>query len=486
MIFRVVLPQRKGDIAKAIQDVVSKELLSPDKIADKFASAGMRDPLRRNVGQWLDGLLDKDLPSWIELTEAKRGEFAPREAALLREIVDALFNTLSGDDFREFTIQPFLARNWRENQQKSVADIAPALPAAASSWLSGALCRLAEDGDSHDRISRFLTSLAADKMRAAKILGDLATPQLRDMITELTTEQAPIIVELLASALEKTEAQRALVAIVEKALKDNMSSSSGLAGHILAIVAEHVADVKGFVERLPELVRGVDRREVEAILRRSAADLWREDWRKVLGDMSADRLHNGFAVLLKELLQPDHIEAAGRFIDGWCASIASRRIGDLAATIPGFEHHPDMTEKIARAIQAVIVSPQARAAVDERLTLAIAVARAAPIGKLGRFADSVARERITETICEMVVDTVHSRLAVFVEQSGIWNIVGESIESFDDKRLEKIVRGIANRELAWVTALGGILGAVIGVVQAYFQPLLMIVIKDALESLFSG
>ena len=64
-----------------------------------------------------------------------------------------------------------------------------------------------------------------------------------------------------------------------------------------------------------------------------------------------------------------------------------------------------------------------------------------------------------------MVDTVRERLSGFAEQTGIWDIVGGSINQFDNRELEAPIRRLANRELWAVTSLGGAPGAMVGVVQ---------------------
>ena len=53
----------------------------------------------------------------------------------------------------------------------------------------------------------------------------------------------------------------------------------------------------------------------------------------------------------------------------------------------------------------------------------------------------------------------------FTRNSGIWDTVVDSIISLDNREMERMTRRIANRELKWVTVLGGLIGLVIGVIQ---------------------
>ena len=53
----------------------------------------------------------------------------------------------------------------------------------------------------------------------------------------------------------------------------------------------------------------------------------------------------------------------------------------------------------------------------------------------------------------------------------IREVVREQIQSFPIPALEKLILGVVNKELKMITYLGGILGAVIGLIQAFLANL---------------
>ena len=60
-----------------------------------------------------------------------------------------------------------------------------------------------------------------------------------------------------------------------------------------------------------------------------------------------------------------------------------------------------------------------------------------------------------------------------IEETDIWNIVYETIMSYDEQKLVLLTRQVANRELRGVTLWGGVIGAVVGVAMS----LVMLVIS---------
>ena len=64
---------------------------------------------------------------------------------------------------------------------------------------------------------------------------------------------------------------------------------------------------------------------------------------------------------------------------------------------------------------------------------------------------------------------LREKLADFAHDSGLWDIVRDSIIAYDNKDMERLIRSVANRELFYITILGGVLGGLIGLL----QPLLL-------------
>ncbi|MCC8165305.1 MAG: DUF445 family protein [Planctomycetes bacterium] len=51
----------------------------------------------------------------------------------------------------------------------------------------------------------------------------------------------------------------------------------------------------------------------------------------------------------------------------------------------------------------------------------------------------------------------------------MWDIITTSIENYDDKQIADLVQTLARSELRWVTVLGGVIGAVVGIFQTVLQ-----------------
>ena len=63
---------------------------------------------------------------------------------------------------------------------------------------------------------------------------------------------------------------------------------------------------------------------------------------------------------------------------------------------------------------------------------------------------------------------VEATIRELVEKVNIRKIVAMRVEQFEFERLEKVVYRVASTELNWVVYLGGVLGFMIGLLQAFF------------------
>lgn len=75
-------------------------------------------------------------------------------------------------------------------------------------------------------------------------------------------------------------------------------------------------------------------------------------------------------------------------------------------------------------------------------------------------------ERISRTLAGALLKLIETRIPLIVETLNVRSMVAEKIDSIDMKEAERIVLQVVRKELAWITWLGGILGAMIGIVQS--------------------
>lgn len=84
-------------------------------------------------------------------------------------------------------------------------------------------------------------------------------------------------------------------------------------------------------------------------------------------------------------------------------------------------------------------------------------------GKIATLFDDDLRSTVARICANQMCAYLSENMPRLIEETDIWNIVYETIMSYDEKKLEILTREVANRELRGVTLWGGIIGAIVGV-----------------------
>ena len=96
-IFHAVFAKKKREIGESVRNVISNELMTPDKIATRLASPESTAALQAAIEKHLDGICANDLPSVDELAAATRDAETVRGAvdSVVNAVVDELSRRLS-------------------------------------------------------------------------------------------------------------------------------------------------------------------------------------------------------------------------------------------------------------------------------------------------------------------------------------------------------------------------------------------------------
>ena len=83
--------------------------------------------------------------------------------------------------------------------------------------------------------------------------------------------------------------------------------------------------------------------------------------------------------------------------------------------------------------------------------------------KVADLFDNDLRATVARICANQMSAYLAGHLPQLIEETDIWNIVYETIMSYDEQKLVLLTQQVANRELRGVTLWGGMIGAVVGV-----------------------
>ena len=108
-IFHAVFAKKKRAIAESVQEIISNELMTPEKIAARLAATDSIDALQSAIEKHLDVVFARDLPSLDKLAADSGGEMLVKEAAdsVVNIAVDELAKRLPFPGVIRAVVDPF-------------------------------------------------------------------------------------------------------------------------------------------------------------------------------------------------------------------------------------------------------------------------------------------------------------------------------------------------------------------------------------------
>lgn len=471
-IFRYILPRRKAEVAGSVREVVANELFSIDKIVARFDDAAVHDQISRNIGEWIDEICTRDLPSVNELCRNHLPDVEKFSRTLRHIVVEEVMSQLGSIRFRDDILRPFVAARWQELQSRSPAELLPQLEQEMSSAVIPMLDKTLSSPLFRARLSMTIGNILTEKFDTRKSLDEQLPHAVREAILDLIGSQSHFVVERLADAVEEPEFQQTIADTVCKAVHAHLAARGGIMGRIKQFGAQMLgidSDIRDVCANLPQTIREhflapASQEHVRQALLKIGREFMRKDWRQMLNNPSPRQIRQLIYMGLNTSL--DNRSAVNAFhelaADG-IDKLLRRPLGEISGISAGGQTLDQATE----ALHRILSGTEMRRILGERVREFIDSAREMPLGRLQRFVSPEARQKMTELGVQEVRTIVIQRLHDFTEQTGLWNIISESIQSYDNRELESMIRRIANRELRWVTWLGGILGAIIGIIQTF-------------------
>ena len=473
-ILRYILPRKKGEIARRIRDIVATDLISPDKMREKLDEPQVGELLRRHIDNALADLLARDLPAPEALLAGHRREVGALLARLRDTLLDEFARGVSAPAFSDAVLRPFLEERWRVLRLRTPRSFIPGraddLPPAVAKWI------VSLEGSEPLRaaVRTALDGWLAGKLERSHSPADFLSPAIMEAAEEMAVAQAPVLVKQLTDALRDDTLQQTVADAMMAAIGQQLQGQGVLGGIKGALVgAMRIRDdVRGICRRLPDILyqnfhRPENRAAFESVLRSAVRRVLRH---RLDDDMKSPAARGRLVdMLLERAWREKYFRRLG---DGAAAAVAGaldrsveetfRSLGVDAASDAGLDA---LTARCRR----MLMSDATRLLLAGQFDELAAAWMGRPLGRLERFVTVAGRERLAAVAAGEVRLMLRSRLAEFAEESGVWDIVVSSIEAYDNRQLADLVQHLARSELRWVTALGGVIGAVVGLAQTFMQ-----------------
>ena len=473
-IFWFIIPGKKAQLAQAVQEAVSRELMSPAKLRGKMLSPQVADLIRGNIEQFLDSYLERDLGSLQELAgehQESLEEFRAQVSARLRE---ELLRRLTSDDFREQILEPFLLRSLEHYWRTPLAAWLP-LPAQHLAQLAGsALSQGLASPAWRQQAARALARVLHQHLDQQQRLDRILPAPVVELVLGSLRSQVPFLVSHLANLLAQPESQWELSASFKQIVEAQLRKE----GALVRLVARQF-DLDSRIERLcADLPQRVSQYFSQADNLARVEELIlgtvREWLAREIGDTGLLPDPQTLAQSLEEfmggLAKPQLAQEWGQALAAWLETQAQEAPSVWAVRLGVSLDLKEAAANLGRRVQEALSSASAEEMLAGQLDRFIAELCTRPLGRLSRLVSPAIRALVAELVEAQVLELARTRLEEFTERSGLWDTVSESIRNYDNKEIERMVRAIAQRELTWVTLTGLILGGLVGGLQALLIP----------------
>ncbi|GAB4246262.1 DUF445 family protein [Deferrisoma sp.] len=464
--FQGMIPRRKDEIARKVAEVVTTELLREERVAERLAGAEVRGPLADLVVDLAGRYLGPGARSWWAAPEHREAAGRAVEA-VVRETAKGLTEWFRTPDGRAAL---------RELADR-VLGLAPAqlLPGEQGVLRRVAAGKAAELLASPDLESRVRLGLDRLVVRLAGVDRPLREVLPPEIAGALRSAVDPLVDPLL---------QRFEEAVLSPANVERIK------GAVRAGIVGYLAEVKGglvknAIRHAALLARERIFREADEIVDQNLFRL-RELVRQ---EEHRQRIREGILEAVDRLLA----RTPGEVLAGLPPEVLDRVYGQAASWVVGRLRRPEVAEALLglleRELERWYGAPLRTSLGDAAGRWADYAARWIEGGGLERLADreaprfaKLAREALarggvpppSEAFVREVASLALDRLLPIVAEQvpallGIVDVRGlveQQIRGFSAAEVERVILQVARRELRAITWWGGVLGALVGGVQA--------------------
>jgi uncharacterized membrane protein YheB (UPF0754 family) len=474
-IFRYIMPRKKGDMALAIREVLSGNLMSPERLRTKFQEEKFRQVLNDNIRHFLDSLANRDLPSpRAMLPENAAGALEHLLATLPAEEIRDFINH---DNFQSELLQPFLTRLIEEALKSSPRELLPETIDSALSQLPTTIGKMLEAPPVREKLAGIATDLLYAPLTSSEPLKSLLPAEAGELIHSAIKECVPHLRGSLEALLKDEKVQRKLSVFIRNSVKAHFKSKpeDSLLGRGKKLIIDGAmgffdidAEIDEFCRELPERIQAEMKPGHPAFQQFTddlANTLLESPPHALLAIRGREHLQSTLAGLLQQLPTDTLGTAIANILKDALSRAANAEVKTLLRFTGASGFGADTINNIAVKIKKILLSEETGKVIASGCRDFAVRFIDRPIGRPEKLLTKQVRTDMTDLLEVVLIDILSERLEDFTRNSGIWDTVVDSIINLDDKELELMARRIANRELRWVTVLGGIIGFIIGLMQ---------------------
>ncbi len=468
-----ILPREKSRLAASIGDSVASDLITPGVLRERLEAPDLRVKVAQASRSIMDSVLDAKAAAVLD---GEGALFASSGGALARGALASVWRGFLSSGALAAGIESAAFELLESIADRRLDEIAPpgrlaelasrfaGSPVAARArelatlLAGGAVDRALESGLTPDDLVPRAKALDAFDAAAGSLL-----PALEAALSRYLDEPSVrVILERYGAAMVRKEIDRL------GTLQRLLVNAGGYERSIIETMPKAIDDLVDAIRKFAFGPEGGNK--LATWLRARLESLWLEPLSKhaLLGNGAA----SGFASSLAGTVADRLLDSARdeRLEDRLSVLLSKPEIATVGALLETLG--PDTARSAARLASRAAVSALSGLAEAGGSRAMTAFARGAAaslgdatVGELGAL-DARWRDDASDVLAGVVIALAVKETPRALEGIDVSRLVRERIEALDMRELEAMVLRVVDRELFWITALGGILGAMIGALQS--------------------
>ncbi len=478
-----LLPKERMRISKGIGDTVANELITVDVIKERLADPQLKAAIEKEIEAKIDSALASEASSMVSqisgASDCPLGELAGRAwegfvhseafSAAVADAVRAAFvqaekiplsRLISPDDIRSLSLALLSDSNVEALKKKTVL----------------ALEKIYADSGAQTGTPELEGGTAsADAGGWRKLEGILppgsVEPLVRALVEGLYRAAIPVIENFLRQPGTKKNLEQYANEIVRRVI----SRLNGFQRFLIGVTQYEGTIRDSMPDTIEDLVRAASSMLRQPDMPGKAADAAVKALDSAKGGSPASALRG----LISHEAALSAVDAAFGALKNSGPGVAERA-SNLLASKPDFS--------LAGALEALGLSADELAsraksgagqfmdtsgAGGELLSIALtAFAAALPETLKGQQLGSIInlepdlKKRLACWLTDKGIDLISNEAGSIIKGFDVSKVVVEKIDSLDMLDMERMILGLADKELKWITVLGGVLGGLIGILQS--------------------
>lgn len=466
VIFRCIIPKKKKVLAASVQKVVAEELMASDKIRARLSDPQVTKMALENISVYLDKFFSKEQPSTRDLLIKFNLNVADFVNESIRIVLAEIDRHLQNETFVEKAVKPFVRKEMQTLALLSPKSLVPDLVSKAEKSLPKMVDRLMHSGEFRSNFIGVITPALKQMLLSERPVRRILPDTLASDLKEFLFEKTPAILLHIAAILRDRRSD--VESFVLDAYNDAKRATWVPDFFIDLTLEDNVKEFAASIpDKLSDFATSTKVHKVRPYIHRFVDDFMSRPVCDIIPDVHEDKLHHSIDRLCARFITDEVTNrvavASGNFVTGFFDRTLASTVVEWG--IPYDEER--IVDAVTVKLMSIMKSSETKKQAENHLRKIVEVNLDRKIGKLKSIISSDTIQNIAVLLTDEIIEVFQERFDHLIEEAGMWDIISKSIISYDDKEIERLIREIANRELIWVTVVGGIIGAAIGLGQTF-------------------